>query len=458
MKCYDIRAFGAQPGSESVQTIAIQSAIDTCFLAGGGEVLIPDGLFYTGGLRLRSNVTLRLTSGAHLKGTRNPADYFAWREDRLEPFPQDAVTDTLWSPAAAGEQDRARDNRFISLPGSAWNNGLIRAYRANNIAIVGEKGARIDGSDCFDERGEEHYRGPHLINLWECENVTLRGFTTVDSANWAMAIFRCGNLLVEDVVCLAGHDGVHAQSCDNLIVRNCEFYTGDDCVAGFDNRNVLVTGCVMNTACSALRFGGSAVRVENCRFFGPARYVFRGSLTDEEKRTGAPARRTEGHRYNMLSIFTYYADFTFPIRDVPGAIVIRNCTAENVDRFLHYNYSGNETWQKGCPLADIAFEHVRATGVSMPLTAYGDPDVPITLRLTDCDVAFEGDRTEGCFLKTAHYRRVTLDRVGITGLEGQTLVRSWGGDGELELNGVEAGIAPENFLRPAETEFVCKSI
>ena len=56
---YNIADFGARV-SDSYQTEAIQKAIDTCFLNGGGRVVIPEGIFLTGGLRLRSNVVLYL--------------------------------------------------------------------------------------------------------------------------------------------------------------------------------------------------------------------------------------------------------------------------------------------------------------------------------------------------------------------------------------------------------------
>ena len=65
MKQFPIIQYGALL-SDRLQTRAIQSAIDDCFLSGGGEVVIPEGVWRTGGIRLRSNVTLHLLSGAVL--------------------------------------------------------------------------------------------------------------------------------------------------------------------------------------------------------------------------------------------------------------------------------------------------------------------------------------------------------------------------------------------------------
>ena len=80
MKEFNIRDYGAK-FADTVQTKAIQTAIDDCFLAGGGRVVIPCGIYLTGGLRLRSNVQLYLESGAILKGSRDLEDYMGYLED-----------------------------------------------------------------------------------------------------------------------------------------------------------------------------------------------------------------------------------------------------------------------------------------------------------------------------------------------------------------------------------------
>ena len=454
---YDITDFGAHRGTDAPQTAAIQAAIDACFQAGGGEVQVPEGTFLTGGIRLRSGVTLHLMKHAHLLGSRNPADYFAYRQDEIEPLPRELLTDCRWSPANAGPETN-RDLRFITLCGSPWHNALIRAYGARNIAILGEEGARLDGANCFDPQGEEHYRGPHMIDLWECENVHLQGYTVVDSANWAHAIFRCRNVDVENVTCIAGHDGVHVRSCDNVRVVNCDLRTGDDCVAGFDNLNVLVDSCQLNTACSALRFGGTNVLVQRCRIWGPAEHVFRGSLTDAEKESGAPARKEPGHRYNMLSVLTYFAAPSARIRLQPGNIVLRDCEIENVDRFLHYNFSGNEPWQKGRPLSNATFESICARGIRLPLTAYGETEAPFTLCIRDAHLAFAPDARPDCFLQAHACERIELRSVRIDGLQDAPLVKHWGEIGEVICQGLECAAGENPQVVPAQEPFVCTAI
>ena len=80
MQTFNITDYGAKI-CDRLQTSAIQKAIDDCFLAGGGRVVIPCGIFLTGGIRIRSGVQLYLESGAILKGSRDPEDYMGYLED-----------------------------------------------------------------------------------------------------------------------------------------------------------------------------------------------------------------------------------------------------------------------------------------------------------------------------------------------------------------------------------------
>ena len=123
--------------------------------------------------------------------------------------------------------------------GTLWNHALVRAVYAKNVSIVGEQSSVLDGSNCFDERGEEHYRGPHLVNICHSENIVLRGCACVDSSNWVHCIFFNNNIFVEHIQVIAEHDGVNARSYDNITIQNYAFYSGDDCIAGMDDRNLL---------------------------------------------------------------------------------------------------------------------------------------------------------------------------------------------------------------------------
>lgn len=453
-KTFLITDFGAVPGSDSLQTEKIQAAIDECFLQGGGEVIIPEGVFMTGSIRLRSDVTLHLLENACLKGSRNPEDYYSsYINDKIEPLPEEWITDGLWNRFGP---NWTRDYRFMRLPGSRWNHGLIKAINAENISIIGEEGSIIDGSDCFDEKGEEEYRGPHLINMFYCKNVSFCGYTAKDSANWAHAIYYSENITMKNVTVLAGHDGIHATVCRNIIIEDSEFYTGDDCVAGFGNLNVLVKNCVLNSACSALRFGGTNALIEGCHMYGPCRYLFRGCLTPEEKRNGIQPELS-GHRNNMLSAFTYYSDFSVEIPYTPGNIIIKDCRIDYADRFLHFNFSGNEPWQRNRPLTSVTFENITATDISMPLTAYGDADNKIDIVFKNVSISMREGFSEVPLFHVGNFKKLTLENFTVENTAAPCLVRIWTDD-TVELINVKAPIKEEDLIKKAEAEFSAKPI
>ena len=423
-------------------TARIQRALDECFLAGGGTVALDPGVHRTGGLRIRSCTTFLLRSGAVLQASRDPADFAILEGDRLEPVPPgEFAPGVVWQPAATR---KTHDHLLKSA--SRWNNAIIRLYRAHDAKIIGEPGSVIDGCDSYDPIGEEHFRGVHGIAAHDCANLEFRGYEIRNTGNWAHSFWRCRDVAFSDLTILGGHDGIHFCSCDRVAIDHCTMKTGDDCVAGFDNEDVTVRDCDFNTACSAFRFGGRRVRVERCRAHGPGEYPIRNTLPKEDQISGSHGAPGVGRR-TMLSLFTYYADFTLAVRHDPGEIVLRDCSIENAERFLHYNFSGNEVWQKGRPLSSIRFEGCEARGVGMSLCAYGGADHPLSLSFERCRFAFAPTQTE--FLRGAHIAALALRDVTVEGVDGP-LARSWGGVADPVVDGL-SGVAAD--VAPADAPF-----
>ena len=452
--------FGAKCDG-SLQTQAVQQAIDHCFALGGGEVVIPAGVFVIGSIRLRSNITLHLQKNAVLKGSRDPEAYFGYLHDSVEPLRDDQITDAgyvgLWTihgETAYDEQDSRY--RFKRIPGSRWNNAMIRAIDAENVAIQGEEGAVIDGDNCFDEVGEELYRGPHAIAFFGVKNVNLSGYTVKNSANWAHHMLFCENITAQGIKVEAGHDGFDAAVCRNVTITDSEFYTGDDCIAGFGNTNVVVDRCVLNSACSAFRFGGTNVLIKNCTAFAPGRFSFRGALSKEEKKAGVMAL-AENARNTMLSFFTYYADYSVPIPEEPGNIVIEDCEICGADRFLHYNFSGNETWQRYRPLRDITFKSINATDIAMPISLYGTAEHKAELRMENVAIRMREGAACNELIRACHYKRISLDGVRIEGFGGDCLVRSRS-EGEVEIKDIACDPPLKAHTIHTDEEFQIKRI
>ena len=421
--------FGAVNGTKELQTKAIQEAIDHCFKLGGGVVEIPGGEFVTGGIRLRSNVTIHLLEGASLLGSRNPEDYYILRDDTLEPV----------EPRILEKQTMVNGRSIDGIHyGRRWFNALIKAYRAKNIAVIGEAGSIIDGKNCYDEQGEEGFRGPHCISFCECDNIELRGYTLQNSANWAHCIWDSRNIVCDGITVLAGHDGFDVFRCDNVSLTNSRIFSGDDCIAGYDNRDVRIENNELSSSCSAFRFSGKRVLIKNCKANGISRYSHRNTLTKEEQIHDfiLPDSENPNHRYRMLSFYTYYADFRLEIRDVPGEMVIEDCEVDNPEKLFHFNFSGNERWQSNMPLGEITLKNVTATNVDKAVIAYGDEKIPLNMTIKDSRIVLGDGYRDECLFKTANLESLTLDGFDIENFHCKTLIKNYGkNNGKIDASG-----------------------
>ena len=455
-RIFRVTDFGAVSGIETVQTDAFQKALDACFLAGGGEVEVPTGSFVIGDIRIRSNTTLHLLEDAQLLGSRDPKDYLHINSDTLEPLPEKQNTLAHWIAPRKWREMGGGFKTHLYTAGSYWNYGMIRAAYAENIAVIGERGSKINGRNPFDPEGEENYRGPHAINMHFCKNVSFRGYTVESSGNWAHAIFQSEGVRFEELTVLGGHDALHTRACSDVLMENCRLITGDDCIAGFDNLDVVIRNCEISSACSAFRYGGNNILVENCNVWGPCPYQFRGSFSYEEKAAGLIV--SEKGRNNMLSFWTNFVTDDLPVRRPAGKVLIRNCTVKNADRMLHLNLSGNESWQRGTPPTDITFENIRAEGILMGLTAYGIESSPMKITLRDVEYSCREEGKENPIFRVAHCDEILLENVSISGFGGDALIRTWSDGVQVKTENFDCDLGGGELIVRAEEQFVCKAV
>ena len=278
-----------------------------------------------------------------------------------------------------------------------------------------------------------------------------------NSGNWAHHLLFCDNVVTKNVTVEAGHDGFDASVCRNVLIEDCSFYTGDDCIAGFGNTNVFVNRCVLNSSCSAFRFGGTNVYIKNCKAYAPGKYSFRGGLSKQEKIAGVMAN-AENSRNNMLCFFTYYADYSVPIPEIPRNIVIENCEIYEADKLMHYNFSGNEAWQRYRPLESIRFENVKAFNIRMPSVIYGSKEVPIIVELENTDISVHPDSKNIAVIHAANFKKILLENVKIENPKGECLIKCWTDCGDIEIKNLESSFSKENYIKYSDSEFECRPI
>jgi polygalacturonase len=263
----NVRDHGALGDGATVDTVAIQKAIDACRDAGGGRVVVPRGVFVSGTLRLHSNLELHLAGGAVLKGSPRLSDY------RLG----DQVVGLLYSENV--------ENVAITGPGQIDGNG---------DAFMDRRAAkRIDAAGSRHTRQKERFRevraglgdGPvvplprpyQTIIFSACRNVTLRDVLITNAPFWTVHFADCDSVRVTGVrlfndLMVPNGDGLDFTSSSNVLVSDCDIRAGDDAivVTGYDrhfdlpgfkgirhpSENVVVTNSTLVSRSSAIRVGG----------------------------------------------------------------------------------------------------------------------------------------------------------------------------------------------------------
>ncbi len=337
-------------------TAEFQHILDRARDAQGARVIVPAGTYRVGSIRMYGNTELYLESGARIQGSDDIADYTDW----------DIPTTLRY----AIDPEIVRIQR---LP-PHYTRALLTIADAKNVAIIGESGSAFDGVDCTDPAGEEGFRGAMGIRICRCQNVTLRGYTFERSANWSHQIDSCDNVFAEGVSILGGHDGFNIHHCNNVTIRSCTLKTGDDCVAGFDARNVVVEDCLLNTACNAIRLGCQNLLVDSCRFVGPGEYehILEGT-------------------HHMHAAVKYYS----PAGDVDRGDScnwrLHNCSFVNPGRLINYDFGSEKGYQTERPLVDMHFDGCKAQGITMSSFFNGNEAVPGVLEFNDCEISYEPD-------------------------------------------------------------------
>lgn len=318
-------------------TEKIQKMIDLAAKEGGGEVVIPDGDFYISSLRLYSNITLHLSKGTKLYGSTNYKDYIDFHVPTTMKYVTDPEYKEKWN-----------------LP-DYYIYGMFCAFGEENIEIIGDEGALIDGRDCYDADGEEKFRGPMGIIFSNCKNIRLKGYTFVNSANWSHQIDGCTGVEIENVEIKAGHDGFNLHHCSDIQIQNCHLETGDDCLAGYDVENLHVTDCYFNTACNSMRIGGKNLEFLKCRFEGPGKYPHLSEKT-----------------YHTHAMFKYYAIGPDTIRNDGEDIIFKKCDFSDINQLFVYRHGDKNIMQDNRALRNLEMEHVKINGLCKRAYFFGN--------------------------------------------------------------------------------------
>ena len=331
-RIYNVRDFGARGDGATVDTPALQAAIDACAADGGGTVLVPAGTFVIGTTQLKSNITLHLAASAALLGSGDGKQYHA-----------------VGAIPLRGDSTLGDGN---------W--ALLYAVEAKNVTIEGP--GTIDGQGhLFNNYGKNGAPPPsgiggaqrpyHLL-FYRCENLVVRDLRLVRCAFHSIRVIQSQQVRLEGLYIHnrvnVNNDGFHFISAQHVAISNCTVLCQDDACALFGScQFVTVTNCVFSTRWSVFRFGGGVVRniaVSNCLI---------------------------------------YETYGCPVKIGAGGMQLENLSfsniiMQNVTGPIGINFSSRGRGETGgaavAPASyvrNISFSNIRATTVPAPVDSYG---------------------------------------------------------------------------------------
>jgi len=271
----NILDFGVNPDGITLNTKAIQKAIDQCDKNGGGTVEFPAGNYLTGTIVMKNNVILHLQAGSKILGSTNIADY------------------PMYSPPVPNNMDKD------------VKRALIRGENLKNIGIIGlgiidGQGESLQGIKMDDETlneikkvytdktryipGKKNDQRPFLMRFVSCKDIVMKGITLQHPAKWTQHYLNCDGITIRDIKVFAhggeNNDMVDIDGSKNVLITGLRGDSDDDgiCLKSAGDQiveNVLISNCILRSRTNPIKAGTDSyggfrdITISNC-YIGPS--------------------------------------------------------------------------------------------------------------------------------------------------------------------------------------------
>ena len=235
-RVYDVRVFGAKGDGKTIDSPAVNKAIEAAAAAGGGTVTFPAGVYLSFSIRLKSNIALYLDAGATIlaadpkmvKGSYDLPEPNAWV--MYQDFGHSHWQNSLIY--GIGLHDVS-----ILGPGMIDGQGLTRrSPRPTRLVQPGDTPVSMGGSGARPESplGEDsppeamNGLGNKAIALKLCRNVTIRDVAILNGGHFGILATGVDNLTIDNVRIDTNRDGIDIDACNNVRVSNCSVNAPND--------------------------------------------------------------------------------------------------------------------------------------------------------------------------------------------------------------------------------------
>ena len=223
---YNVKTFGAKADGQTLDTPAINRAIDSAAAAGGGTVYFPAGNYFSVSIHLKSKITLYLDQGATIIAAEPAKDV---RYDPPEPNEWDQYQDfghSHWHNSLIWGENLT--NVSILGPGMIWGKGLVRSgsqsrTQQQNDALNNERAKEPKTPFGYPNPRDavEPGWGNKSISLKLCRNVTIRDVTILHGGHFAILATGVDNLTIDNLKIDTNRDGIDIDACRNVRLSNC---------------------------------------------------------------------------------------------------------------------------------------------------------------------------------------------------------------------------------------------
>lgn len=213
---FDVRTYGASGNGKTVDTSAVNKAIEAAAATGGGTVFFPAGNFLCFSIRLKSNVSLYLSQGCTIVAADSPL-----------PGQTTGSNGGTYDPA---EPNTAYD-AYQDYGHNHWHNSLLWGEDIHDVSITGPgliygKGLSFGATRAARGsypiyRAEQAGVGNKAIALKNCRNVIFRDFSILKGGHFGLLLTGVDNLTIDNLNIDTDRDGMDIDCCKNVHVSNC---------------------------------------------------------------------------------------------------------------------------------------------------------------------------------------------------------------------------------------------